>query len=121
MQAGLKLSGRYALQALLGSGGMGEVWRGVDEYLDRPVAVKVLRAHLADPELAGRFRREARIAARLQHPGITVVHDVGSDNGQLFIVMELLHGRDLATMLAEAPAGLPIDTVVPLAMAVNFR
>ena len=114
MQAGLKLSGRYALQALLGSGGMGEVWRGVDEHLDRPVAVKVLREHLADPELAGRFRREARIAARLQHPGITVVHDVGSDNGQLFIVMELLHGRDLAAMLAEAPAGLPIDAAVSL-------
>ena len=114
MQAGLKLSGRYALQALLGSGGMGEVWRGVDEQLDRPVAVKVLREHLADPELAGRFRREARIAARLQHPGITVVHDVGSDNGQLFIVMELLHGRDLAAMLAEAPAGLPIDAAVSL-------
>ena len=114
MQAGLKLSGRYALQALLGSGGMGEVWRGVDEHLDRPVAVKVLREHLADPELAGRFRREARIAARLQHPGITVVHDVGSDNGQLFIVMELLHGRDLAAMLAEAPVGMPIDAAVSL-------
>ena len=116
MQAGLKLSGRYALQALLGSGGMGEVWRGVDEHLDRPVAVKVLREHLADPELAGRFRREARIAARLQHPGITVVHDVGSDNGHLFIVMELLHGRDLAAMLAEAPAGMPIDAAVSLAI-----
>jgi hypothetical protein len=112
MQAGLKLTGRYALQTLLGSGGMGEVWRGVDEQLDRPVAVKVLREHLADPELAGRFRREARIAARLQHPGITVIHDVGSDDGQLFIVMELLHGRDLAAMLAEAPAGLPIEATV---------
>ena len=114
MQAGLKLSGRYVLQALLGRGGMGEVWRGVDEQLDRPVAVKVLQERFADPELAGRFRREARIAARLQHPGITVVHDVGSDNGQLFIVMELLHGRDLAAMLAETPAGLPIDTAVSL-------
>jgi serine/threonine protein kinase len=114
MQAGLKLSGRYALQALLGSGGMGEVWRGVDEHLDRPVAVKILREHLADPDLAGRFRHEARIAARLQHPGITVVHDVGSDNGQLFIVMELLHGRDLATILAGVPAGLPIDTIASL-------
>jgi len=114
MQAGLKLSGRYALHALLGSGGMGEVWRGVDEQLDRPVAVKVLREHLADPELAGRFRREARIAARLQHPGITVVHDVGSDDGQLFIVMELLHGRDLAAMLAEAPAGMAVDAAVSL-------
>jgi serine/threonine protein kinase len=116
MRAGLKLSGRYALQALLGSGGMGEVWRGVDEQLDRPVAIKVLQEHLVDPELAGRFRREARISARLQHPGITVVHDVGSDNGHLFIVMELLHGRDLAAMLAEAPGGLPIDAVVSLTL-----
>ena len=114
VQAGLKLSGRYVLEALLGYGGMGEVWRGVDEHLDRPVAIKVLREHLADPELVGRFRREARIAARLQHPGITVVHDVGSDNGQLFIVMELLQGRDLAAMLAQAPAGLPIDAAVSL-------
>lgn len=114
MQAGLKLSGRYSLQELLGSGGMGEIWRGVDEHLDRPIAVKVLREHLADPELAGRFRREARIAARLQHPGITVVYDVGSDNGQPFIVMELLQGRDLAALLAEAPAGLPIDAAVSL-------
>ena len=71
---------------------------------------------MLDPELAGRFRREARIAARLQHPGITVVHDVGSDNGQLFIVMELLHGRDLAAMLAETPAGLPVDAAVSLAI-----
>ena len=116
MQAGFKLSGRYVLEALLGYGGMGEVWCGVDEYLGRPVAVKVLRDHLADPELAERFRREARIAARLQHPGITVVHDVGSDNGQLFIVMELLHGRDLAAMLAEAPGGLSIDAAVSLTL-----
>ena len=114
LQAGLKLSGRYALQALLGRGGMGEVWRGVDEHLDRPVAVKVLREHLADPELAGRFGREARIAGRLQHPGITVVHDVGSDSGQLFIVMELLHGHDLAAMLTEARDGLAIDMAVAL-------
>jgi eukaryotic-like serine/threonine-protein kinase len=116
VQAGLKLSGRYVLEAPLGYGGMGEVWRGVDEHLGRQVAIKVLREHFADPELAERFRREARIAARLQHPGITVVHDVGSDNGQLFIVMELLHGRDLASMLAEAPGGLSIDTAVSLAL-----
>ena len=69
MRAGFKLTGRYALEALLGSGGMGEVWRGVDEQLDRPVAVKVLREGLADPELAGRFRREARLAARLSTRG----------------------------------------------------
>jgi serine/threonine protein kinase len=114
MRAGLKLSGRYVLEELLGRGGMGEVWRGVDEQLDRSVAVKVLREYFADPELGERFRREARIAARLQHPGITVVHDVGSDNGHLFIVMELLHGCDLAAILSEAPGGLPIDAAVAL-------
>lgn len=116
MHAGLKLSERYVLEAPLGYGGMGEVWRGVDEHLGRPVAVKVLRAHFADPELAERFRREARIAARLQHPGITVVHDVGSDNDQLFIVMELLHGRDLAAVLAKAPSGLSIGAAVSLTL-----
>jgi eukaryotic-like serine/threonine-protein kinase len=60
VRAGLRLSGRYALLALLGSGGMGEVWRGVDEQLDRPVAVKVIRERLADPELTRRFQREAQ-------------------------------------------------------------
>jgi eukaryotic-like serine/threonine-protein kinase len=64
MQAGLKLSGRYALQALLGSGGMGEVWSGNDEQLDRPVAIKLLQEHLVDPELGRRFLREARIMGR---------------------------------------------------------
>jgi eukaryotic-like serine/threonine-protein kinase len=116
VQAGLKLSRRYVLQAPLGSGGMGEVWRGVDEQLGRPVAVKVLREYPADPERVARFWREATIAARLQHPGITVVHDVGADNGQMFIIMELLHGRDLATMLAEAPAGLPVGVSVSLTL-----
>jgi len=116
MHAGLRLSGRYVLQTLLGRGGMGEVWQGVDDQLGRPVAVKVLREDLSDPELTERFRREARIAARLQHPGITVVHDVGADNGRLFIVMELLRGRDLAAILAREPAGLPIDATVSLTL-----
>jgi hypothetical protein len=116
VQAGEKLSGRYALQMPLGSGGMGEVWRGVDEWLGRPVAVKVLRQGISDPSLVARFRREAAIAARLQHPGITVVHDIGSDNGQLYIVMELLRGRDLAAMLAQAPGGLPVDAAVSLTL-----
>ena len=116
MRAGMRLSGRYALEALLGSGGMGEVWRALDEQLDRPVAVKVLREAVADPELAERSRREARITSRLQHPGITVVHDVGSENGRMFMVMELLHGRDLAAVLAETPDGLPVEAVVSLAI-----
>jgi WD40 repeat protein len=112
MQAGTELAGRYVLEAVLGSGAMGDVWQGTDRQLDRPVAVKVMRDRLADPR---RFRREARIAARLQHPGITVVHDVGTHDGQPFIVMELLHGSDLAAVLDRAPARrLPVETAVSL-------
>jgi eukaryotic-like serine/threonine-protein kinase len=115
MQAGLELGGRYALEGLLGSGGMGEVWRAVDRQLDRPVAVKVLRDRYADSGVVRRFQQEARIAARLQHSGIAVVHDAGEHDGQLFIVMELLRGEDLAAMLEREPAGLPLATVVSVA------
>jgi Protein kinase domain len=100
---------------MLGRGGMGEVWRATDRQLDRPVAVKVMPDSLADPRLVTRFLREARIAARLQHPGITVVHDVGTHADLPFIVMELLHGQDLASVLAQTPSGqLPVDTAVSL-------
>jgi hypothetical protein len=115
VQAGLVLAGRYELVKLLRAGGMGEVWSGVDQHLSRSVAVKVLRPELAGPELARRFRWEAKITARLQHPGITVVHDVGSHDGEWFIVMELLKGRDLAAVLAKAPNGLPVETAMSLA------
>ena len=112
MQAGTELAGRYVLEQVLGSGAMGDVWRGTDRQLERPVAVKVMRDRLADPR---RFQREARIAARLQHPGITVVHDVGTHDGQPFIVMELLHGSDLAAILGQAPGRrLPVETAVSL-------
>ncbi|MGB6578984.1 MAG: protein kinase, partial [Streptosporangiaceae bacterium] len=106
MQAGTELAGRYVLEQVLGSGAMGDVWRGVDRQLERPVAVKVMRDRLADPR---RFQREARIAARLQHPGITVVHDVGMHDGQPFFVMELLHGRDLAAILGRVPNVLALS------------
>lgn len=112
MEAGTELAGRYVLERVLGSGGMGDVWQGTDRQLERPVAVKVMRDRLADPR---RFQREGRIAARLQHPGITVVHDVGTHDGQPFIVMELLHGSDLQAMLRQAPGGrLPVEKAVSL-------
>jgi eukaryotic-like serine/threonine-protein kinase len=112
VQAGTELAGRYVLEQVLGSGAMGDVWRATDRQLERPVAVKVMRDRLADPR---RFQREARIAARLQHPGITVVHDVGTHDGQPFIVMELLHGSDLAAILGRTPGRrLPVETAVSL-------
>ena len=111
VQEGTEIAGRYVLEAMLGHGGMWETWRASDRLLDRPVAVKVMQERMADTR---RFQREARIAARLQHPGITVVHDVGTHDGLPFVVMELLRGHDLAFVLRQSPAGLPPDRVIPL-------
>jgi len=111
---GMELAGRYVLGERLGGGGMGEVWRGTDQLLDRLIAVKMMRDRAASSEQSARFIREARLAARLQHPGIAVVHDVGTDDGQLFIVMELLHGRDLAAVIGETPRGLATAHAVTL-------
>ncbi|MFF4368662.1 WD40 repeat domain-containing serine/threonine protein kinase [Streptomyces sp. NPDC001594] len=117
MRAGERLAGRYRLDARLGQGGIGEVWRGFDADLGRPVAVKVLLEFDASDELLGRFRREAAIGARLQHPGITVVHDIGQHENRLFIVMELLEGEDLAHRLARSPGtGLPVPEALDLAL-----
>ncbi|MFF3802564.1 protein kinase [Streptomyces sp. NPDC002032] len=109
------LAGRYRLDRRLGAGGMGEVWRGHDLALDRAVAVKVLLDAVTNEEVIARFRREATIGARLQHPGITVVHDVGQHEGRLFIVMELLSGEDLAAVLDRERGGLAPDLAVELA------
>jgi eukaryotic-like serine/threonine-protein kinase len=112
VEPGNRIAERYLLERMLGSGGMGEVWQGTDTQLKRPVAVKVMLDRLADSE---RFEREAIIAARLQHPGITIVHDAGTHDGLPFIVMELLHGHDLAFLLAQAPnRRLPVDTAISL-------
>ncbi|MEU7256943.1 serine/threonine-protein kinase [Streptomyces rimosus] len=101
------VQGRYRLLDLIGRGGMGEVWRARDESLGRQVAVKCLKplGPQHDPSfmrvLRERFRREARVAAALQHRGITVVHDFGEDDGILFLVMELLDGRNLSQLLED--------------------
>jgi eukaryotic-like serine/threonine-protein kinase len=91
------LGDRYRLGERLADGGMGSVYRAVDESLGRPVAVKVLRRELADePAFLERFRREARAAAALSHPGVAGVYDYGELGGQPFIVMELVEGETLA-------------------------
>ncbi|MFB6517761.1 protein kinase [Streptomyces sp. NPDC056401] len=112
---GDQLAGRYRLEQRLGKGGFGEVWRAHDTALDRAVAVKVLLETAMADEAVARFRREATIGARLQHPGITVVHDVGQEEGRLFIVMELLEGEDLRSTLSRVPGGLPVPVALELA------
>jgi serine/threonine-protein kinase len=99
-----RLAGRYELGEVIGRGGMGEVRAGTDRRLGRPIAVKLLRADLADdPEIRARFEGEARAAARLAHPNVVAVFDTGEVDGQPFIVMERLPGDTLADAIAREP------------------
>jgi serine/threonine protein kinase len=100
------LGDRYRLGERIAGGGMGSVYRAVDGNLGREVAVKVLRRELADdPTFLERFRREARAAAALSHPGVAGVYDYGELGGSAFIVMELVEGETLAERIA---AGGPL-------------
>ncbi|CAM5318389.1 protein kinase domain-containing protein [Streptomyces abikoensis] len=98
------LAGRYRLIDQLGSGGMGVVWRAVDELLDREVAAKEVRApdHMREQDvrtLYARLKQEARAAARISHPNVITVHDVVEQDGRPWIVMEFVRGRSLADIL----------------------
>ncbi len=95
------LQGRYRRVELLGTGGMGSVYEAVDVRLDRPVALKLL--HTPDPTGAQRLRAEAAVLARLQHPSIVTVFDVGMHDDRPFVVTELVRGRSLRARLDEGP------------------
>lgn len=110
-------AGRYHLDSVIATGGMGVVWRGTDTRLNRPVAVKVLKAEYADdPTFRTRFEGEARSAAALHHPGIAGVYDYGAgETAELppYLVMELVDGQPLSALLASARSnGRVIDTGV---------
>jgi serine/threonine protein kinase/beta-lactam-binding protein with PASTA domain len=97
---GLVLEGRYRLEERLARGGMSTVYAATDLRLDRTVAVKVMAEHLMhDPSFVERFTREARAAAMLSHPNVVSVSDQGSDQGLVFLVMELVRGRTLRDLL----------------------
>jgi len=96
--------GPYEIIALLGAGGMGEVYRARDTRLDRTVAIKILPPHFAeDATRRQRFEREAKVVSSLNHPNICTLHDVGQQDGLDFIVMEYLEGESLVERLAEGP------------------
>ncbi|MFE0250953.1 protein kinase [Streptomyces sp. NPDC059010] len=118
------VAGRYELLEELSHGGMGDVWRGYDAVLDRPVAVKVIRGQAATSpqlaeELAKRFKREARITARIRHPGVPQVYDAVLDESyeQLFLVMELVDGVPL-THYIHPDRPLPVSWAVAVAAQV---
>ena len=119
-----RVLGPYELQARLGAGGMGTVYRAVHRRLRQPRAVKVLPHNLAaDQTFVQRFEREARLAAELRHPNIVVVHDVDDAGGTYYIAMELLEGRSLRDLIRdEAP--VPLDRALglleQLARALDF-
>ncbi|HYW13764.1 MAG TPA: serine/threonine-protein kinase, partial [Longimicrobium sp.] len=102
---GKTLGGRYRVDRLLGKGGMGAVFSATDLHLNRGIAVKVIALEPSTAEqatmLRARFRREAQIAAKLQHPNVITLHDHGTDEalGLDFIVMELLSGEDIQTRI----------------------
>jgi len=103
------IAGRYELTECVGTGGMGKVWLAYDTRLDRQVALKLLRSDLSltgtkGRSVVARFKREARFTARLEHPGVPAVFDAGADGDELYLVMQLIRGKDLGEVLAEQGA-----------------
>jgi eukaryotic-like serine/threonine-protein kinase len=114
MEEGRLLNNRYQLLERIGTGGMADVFRARDLMLERTVAIKVLHeTYSDDAALQDRFKQEARAAANLSHPNIVTVHDFGFDNGQLFIVMEHIPGKDLKTILRQR-GRYSVEEAIPL-------
>ena len=110
--------GPYQILGLLGSGGMGEVYKARDTRLNRTVAIKVIPKHLAErKDLRQRFEREARAIAGLNHPHICALHDIGSHEGVDFLVMEYLEGERLSERLKKGP--LPLKQLLQVAMEIT--
>lgn len=112
------LDNRYTILEHVGGGGMADVYRAHDKLLDRSVAVKVLRSQFTnDEEFVSRFRREAQAAARLSHPNIVNIYDVGRDDGTDYIVMEYISGETLKERI-QREQSLPVETAARVALEI---
>jgi len=118
------LAGRYRLDRQIARGGMAEVWLGTDTFLDRPVAIKVLKPQLAnDPVIAERFRREALACAGLNHANIVAVYDSVEDKGRQAVVMQYIEGKSLRELLDRRKrlgALVTIHMGIAMASALDF-
>src|SRR5262249_56709587 len=115
--------GKYEVIDLIGRGGMGTIYRARDPILQRSVALKVISNLEVTPELRARFFREAQACARITHPNIVIIHDMGEDSGRLFIVMELLEGEELRRVIArQAQLSLSdkLDIVLQICDGLHF-
>ncbi len=106
--------GQYRIEAPLGSGGMGQVFRGVHQLLDRPAAIKIMQANLAaNPDFRSRFLQEAKAAAALRHPNIVEIYEFGEQAGTLYLVMELMTNGSLGNILRRN-SGQPLPLTLGL-------
>ena len=106
--------GHYDVTALLGEGGMGQVWQATDTQLNRRVALKILPdAFAADPDRLARFQREAQVVASLNHSGIAAIYGIEKSADTQALVLELVEGPTLADRIAQGP--IPVDEALPIA------
>ncbi len=113
--------GRYELREPVGRGGMGTVYRAFDRTLEREVAIKVLRPEMTDPGTTARLEREARILARLEHPGIVPVHDAGTmPDGRIYYVMKLVRGERLERVAQAVPTAELLRLFLRICETVGF-
>ncbi|HJR66899.1 MAG TPA: protein kinase [Gemmatimonadaceae bacterium] len=115
LQSGQKLAGRYEITELIGSGGMGIVYRALDLELSEPVAVKTLRReYVSDSTALARFRSELRLARRISHRNVMRTHDLGETDGMYFITMEYVRGTSVKALITER-GRLPVHATLPIA------
>src|SRR5262247_4501507 len=106
--------GSHEVTALLGKGGMGEVYRARDLKLKREVAIKILPEEFAqDADRVSRFEREAEVLASLNHPNIAAIHDLAEANGSRYLVLELVEGETLADRIVRGP--IPVEETLDIA------
>ena len=109
--------GSYEITAMLGKGGMGEVYRARDAKLKRDVAIKILPEEFSsDADRVGRFQREAEVLASLNHPNIAAIYDLQEANSTRFLVLELVEGETLAERIARGP--IPVEETLDIAKSI---
>lgn len=112
--------GRYAITGTLGEGGMGVVYSAYDDRLGLPIAIKMIRASVAQADARDRLWREARAAAKVNHPAICQLYEICEEGGELFLVMELLQGESLAARISRGPAGVAEVGTIALGMLAGY-